>query len=624
MQLDKIVVEHNKAKFSLYPNGVRIFSDERLVEIADGIRGVPSATELENDVPRLNYDSSAEIVQKIQLRDNTDYDFSLELPFEEEGVQRKLEEMGTFPFCNGRLQDVVKLNGPDSWAKIAPSGYRITGRINFREHAGAAFFEMISGDDETFSVPVEVFTRKLDYVEEFQQLLSQISEYTAYLLLRIDSATETNFGVSDETDSSPLAELMAFRRLFRDGRIIASVREVMVNPASRVRSKTTKEGIEFCPNPDWVQLASSPMDVEYMKGGPHKERFLGFTPTNLPNRSVFIDRDTKENRFVKHGLLLLRDRLEKLNARLPKKYGTSRALTERWVQELSILVKDQFWRDVGAVSVFPMSNVMTQRRGYREFLQLFLSFGLGLRLESDAALLAAGEIKPVFHLYEMWCYLMVHKAICEITESDGSDEIFIQNKDRDFSRELGSRKAKCIVFKYTRSSKVAKISLFYNKEFQKLNEENSAWEDSYSGMLNPDISVSIECEEIRHWIHFDAKYRLNMANVSKSNSDDPDVNTFKKDDIHKMHTYRDALLGTRGSYVLYPGSEVGNQLYVRHPDKVYREKTLIPSVGAFPLKPTSRPVGSDQFSAMKQHIVYCIERVLTAKSLYQEEHAFQD
>ncbi len=30
---------------------------------------------------------------------------------------------------------------------------------------------------------------------------------------------------------------------------------------------------------------------------------------------------------------------------------------------------------------------------------------------------------------------------------------------------------------------------------------------------------------------------------------------FKSEDIHKMHTYRDAIRACRGAYVLYPGSE---------------------------------------------------------------------
>ncbi len=52
-----------------------------------------------------------------------------------------------------------------------------------------------------------------------------------------------------------------------------------------------------------------------------------------------------------------------------------------------------------------------------------------------------------------------------------------------------------------------------------------------------------------------------------------------------MHAYRDALLGARGCYVLYPGEEEKPELFIRHGSLKYRENNVIPGVGAFPLKP---------------------------------------
>ena len=43
-----------------------------------------------------------------------------------------------------------------------------------------------------------------------------------------------------------------------------------------------------------------------------------------------------------------------------------------------------------------------------------------------------------------------------------------------------------------------------------------------------------------------------------------------------MHTYKDAIVNTKGSYILYPGNKA----------KIYRrDEVIIPSVGAFPLTP---------------------------------------
>ena len=52
---------------------------------------------------------------------------------------------------------------------------------------------------------------------------------------------------------------------------------------------------------------------------------------------------------------------------------------------------------------------------------------------------------------------------------------------------------------------------------------------------------------------------------------------YKAGDIYKMHTYKDAILETRGAYIFYPGDK----------NKIFRvdEDKEIPSVGAFPLTP---------------------------------------
>ena len=95
----------------------------------------------------------------------------------------------------------------------------MTGRLNFESHAGTAHLDLKIDHGLEIPIPVEVLTQKLDYLEEFQELLSQISEYSASLLIRFDNATETIFGVTSEAEVSPMAELMAFRRLLRGGRL---------------------------------------------------------------------------------------------------------------------------------------------------------------------------------------------------------------------------------------------------------------------------------------------------------------------------------------------------------------------------------------------------------------------
>jgi len=81
----------------------------------------------------------------------------------------------------------------------------------------------------------------------------------------------------------------------------------------------------------------------------------------------------------------------------------------------------------------------------------------------------------------------------------------------------------------------------------------------------------------KHRLHFDAKYRLEPADVvqllhdggedAMADADDDEVGyeqeisrLHRREDLFKMHTYRDGILSTRGAYILFPGDGTGIRL----------------------------------------------------------------
>ena len=621
MRLNKLTISETGILFSLYPNGIRAFNEELMQEL-DGpaIQGILDDNQ-EFGVPRLAYDADADIFQKVQIRDNTEYEFAVELPLSINEYLVKSAQNPLFPFTNETLKHIVKFNGPDSCVMTQEGKYRVTGRLNFENHAGTAYLDLEVEEGSELPIPVEVLTQKLDYYAEFQELLRQISEYSASLLVRFDNATETMFSVSPDIEISPMAELMAFRRLFRDGRLTCYIREVLNNPSRKMLSVVTKEDSAFVTNLDWSTLAHSAVDFDFQRGGVLSDSFAGYTPLNLPDRKVKTSYDTKDNRFIKTTLQLLRSRLESLRQRMPSKYEASHTAMRKWSYELDTLLIDPFWSEIGISDEFPTSMVMVSRKGYREYIMLYLVFGLSLKLESERTLLSVGgDIKPVFHLYEIWCYLMMYEVLCNLTNSRGTPELSFANRDRQFMRDLISKNDKPLEFSYQYEDNEIKLCLYYNKDFHKIDDKATEWADSYSGVFNPDVSISISMNKSVHWLHFDAKYRLDLSKWKSELSGAESSPTFKKDDMHKMHTYRDAVMGTRGSYILYPGREVISELYIRNPDKNYRDKNLMPSVGAFPLKPIENEIQSEQLEGISKHVKQCIDDLVKNDFAYQEEY----
>jgi hypothetical protein len=124
-----------------------------------------------------------------------------------------------------------------------------------------------------------------------------------------------------------------------------------------------------------------------------------------------------------------------------------------------------------------------------------------------------------------------------------------------------------------------------------------------------------------HWLHFDAKYRVAFITTKTKTGDPMTVRTFQSEDVDRMHMYRDAILGTRGCYVLYPGNTNEETIFVRHPKAAYREQWPGPSVGAFPLCPSNDANQEEQRTRLENHLDRFI-RAMEASPGYMEEEGF--
>jgi len=142
------------------------------------------------------------------------------------------------------------------------------------------------------------------------------------------------------------------------------------------------------------------------------------------------------------------------------------------------------------------------------------------------------------------------------------------------------------------------VSVYYNRSFRTGGDGRN--DGSWSRPMRPDASVLLrpitdrfrvaDDRDLDIWLHFDAKYRLESAKAQFERvGDDIQEQTAigdeaqerlgasRREDLLKMHAYRDAIRRSAGAYVLFPGTSkpIGFSEYVE----------LIPGLGAFPLRP---------------------------------------
>lgn len=301
--------------------------------------------------------------------------------------------------------------------------------------------------------------------------------------------------------------------------------------------------------------------------------------------------DTPENRFVKYFLSWLGGLTERIEVVLAGSLDeATRDQAVRLRQETTRLSQAEWLNEVGEMRAFPANSQVLQRKhGYRELLAHYLSLVMASRYPiAGEDLRRILEVKSASVLYEYWVFFEVVRSVeravgfppTKGASADVSDQIRV-HLDHGVSVQFGPT-----------------IEVIYNRGFSGGSPKGKF--GSYSLPLRPDVLLRVG-EEL---YVFDAKFRVeraagwkpsNQAETEEAEmlageSDDGVARWFKAADIHKMHTYRDAVrhgggLHVSSAWAIYPGNEF--RFYSDMEGRVVLEgiPAEMEGVGAIPLEP---------------------------------------
>lgn len=601
-------------------------------------RGIPAIC-WRDDVPPL--------FEPFQLRENTDYFIDVTLPLSKAAAEAEAKRGRAWPFGD-RLITVFKADPPRRWKETANGGVVVTGQLRLKSHAGILDLTTM------FDTPLvaEVVCRKIDYFPEFQRLLDEVAEELTELLLQYDSPVSFAFNISDVGSETEAALLFQMRHIMASRNLPAAVDEILQRFHSRLIDQTEIERIASAGEPRLDMLVDE-LDMSTLKrGGPLARLFRNYTPSEIAVGETYESVDTPENRFVKYFLeecFVLAQRLAQRLADGGKPAASREA--QDWLGRLNEMLAHGRWAEVGAFAQFPSnSQVLQRQQGYRDIVKFDLSLRLSLELPwkraRDFADGLLGDVRPVNEIYEYWCFFVLRrtlKEICAAEEPSNSSLIVVTRDGLQVGLQKGKRSRINFVYK-TMGTRVLRVCLFYNRRFRRLNRAIISWDGSYTASFDPDYSLLVTVIEggrlRRHWLHFDAKYRLELSEVEAifasedlagageteedtTEYDREITRLYKREDLFKMHTYRDAILSSRGAYILFPGNATGmrfagsrQNLFVRHPSALGGEAAYhFPSVGAFDLCPGQ---GAAQKVVLQQFLAGVFDALL-ALDIYGEE-----
>jgi predicted component of viral defense system (DUF524 family) len=274
--------------------------------------------------------------------------------------------------------------------------------------------------------------------------------------------------------------------------------------------------------------------------------------------------DTVENRFVKHVVVECLALVYRFVDH-PELHASLRADCRQMLSILEQAALAPFLSEAGRLSGFHApSQALAKADGYREIFSFWNVLGSHVSLPSSAGeTTRLLEGRDMATLYEYWVFLKVLEAVTKVTGTKPVGPPAIRRDDLGESLILGL------------SSAVSpQVIVRFNPSYARSKG------GTYSTPLRPDVIV--ECDGRRH--AFDAKYRLDRLDVGEIDTDDGAA-TYKRADLYKMHTYRDAITGLCTAFIVYPGSELVffDRSRVKHTTTIALGTP--DGVGAIPLRP---------------------------------------
>jgi predicted component of viral defense system (DUF524 family) len=480
-----------------------------------------------------------------------------------------------------------------SSSKINPS----QGRIKTGNYVGRLVLTVCSKYDiDDIEVAVEIQSYKTDYRKDYRTMLGDITDECTELLMQHSSAVSQRVTSNYDALAKTLYQRFVFIKSVIDSDAFTNaVQRIVSMPVTswshrfedadirRSRRITASHLKQFASRQDRIN---------------HSIGSLKSIPARLTTQIKTDTVDTPENRFVKHvikefeylcGLVCSKSKGEKNK---PFIFYEAKALENKF----SELLNHNVFREVSPLQSIPLNSpVLQKKEGYRDVLNAWLKYDLAAKLiwnGLDDEQYNVGK-RDVATLYEYWLFFKLLRLVENIFNVERTETAKLIEKTKDgLGLKLKQGNHTAISAKYTHKSRELNIKYSFNRSFGKSKYPAGG---SWTQQMRPDYTLSIwpsafseddaEKQELIVHIHFDAKYKIEGLKPFKEqieiNADEKleqKEGRYKRDDLLKMHAYKDAIRRTVGAYVLYPGNKP-----VEH--RGFRE--IIPGLGAFPVSPSS-------------------------------------
>lgn len=404
--------------------------------------------------------------------------------------------------------------------------------MRFRGQVGRTDFSFRAGE-ETLAIEAEVFPSKIDYVEDYEDLLEGVAAVRRALIMEFLRGTYRQARVNRDGSGSGIEWLTLLRihfdtlsaaiKYINSSARRTLVREDAVTPIHRVRgssagaTRAVVRGLGFG-------------DFQDVPG-------IGPVRSHIQVSRAFESLDTFEHRWIRSRLKFVHARLlafeaeqeararrsaERTGKRPPRldaelsEIGSLRELVEQ------LLLSPVITSATIDVPASATSLQLQSAPGYSQAYGVLSLLAAALSGDDGTECYSTSELNE---LYEMWCFFKVAQVTAELlgSEVDFSELIPIDNAGLRFTL----RKGRSGLVKLP--GKFAQAVLTYNPSF-----------DVPTGIQKPDIVLRVVASGgVDAMIVLDAKYRIDASKeyIKQFGAAGAPIEA-----VNQLHRYRDAIL----------------------------------------------------------------------------------
>jgi hypothetical protein len=471
------------------------------------------------------------------------------------------------------------------------------GRVKAGLRTGRLRLGMKVGAERVEAAPIEVLSRKLDYLTHYRWMLDAIASLGTGLVIERFAASEQRVAPNAATAGvSPYQRFCFLRGLLREGGVGEALQHIVAQPA--IAFEDTEE---VRPSGRGVRATSASIrDLTRM--GPRVpwagHPTLTSVPRTLVHRRSEPTTDTEPNRFVRfavEGWVALLDEIDAglvSEGRVTGPINRGRDEVASLRSELEAVLHHDVLQSASPLRSFPATNqVLMRRAGYREVFRSWVLTEAGATLSWDGGedVFGAGQ-KNVAALYEYWVFLELARIVGSVCEDSGAFSLaqLVVTSPSGWSLDLKRGRELVCSGRVRRLGRELEVRLSFNRTFRH-DVANGSW----TRQMRPDCTLEVEVVDAAPplppmRVHFDAKYKLERMEELQAADDVEDLDELiepgtkaKAADLLKMHAYRDAIVHAAGAWVVFPG----NPQSPRYGFDRWGE--LLPGLGALALRPAA-------------------------------------